>query len=133
MRIAGSVFGIKPNTIDAATDYLASEDTSNWPSINDPTPTPTKTDVKYDPDMDLFAPQIPLETANAGFLRDGEQIAALPAGLAVGAAKAVGALSALQKANLLLNGGSLADGTLDAFNSKGKPRRAQDYPVLNQF
>ena len=107
--------------IDIASDYLASEDTSNWPSINDPTPTPTETDVKYDPDMDLFAPQIPVETA-----------AAIPAGLAIGA-KVAGALSALQKANLMLNAGPVADGTLDAFNNKGKPRRAQDYPVLNQF
>ena len=102
MRIAGSKLGIKPDMINVATDYLASEDTSNWPSINDPSP-------------------------------NVEQIAALPAGLAVGAAKAVGALSALHKANLMLNGGPLADGTLDAFNNKDKPRRAQDYPVLNQF
>ncbi len=71
MRIAGSILGIKPDMIDVASDYLASEDTSNWPSINYPKPTPTETPVQYDPDMNLFAPQIPVETADAGkFLRE---------------------------------------------------------------
>ena len=66
MRIAGSVLGIEPEEISKAAEYLASEDTSNWPSILDPEPSPTKTDVKYDPEMDLYAPQIPVETADAG-------------------------------------------------------------------
>ena len=60
MRIAGEILGLGPNNIDEAADYLASE---NWPSIHDPKPEPTKTDVKYDEHMKQYVPQIPVPVA----------------------------------------------------------------------
>jgi len=56
MRIAGDALGIRD--LNDGIMLLSSEDTSSWPSINDPVPTPSSTDVYYDDNMGIFAPVV---------------------------------------------------------------------------
>ena len=56
MRIAGKALGI--NDLSEGALLLASDDTSTWPSINDPVSAPNSTDVYYDENMGVFAPVV---------------------------------------------------------------------------
>jgi len=57
MRFSGKALGL--DDISKASILLAAEDTSSWPSINDPVRSPSSTDVYYDEKMGILVPIIP--------------------------------------------------------------------------